>query len=164
MVPFVTAAADKPAVASRLTSTKSWVVTQLTQARAPRIRCAVSAKLTTSPHTHTRPYPPSKYRDAYPTVCNPTSTRNGNKTPWSPNFNPGTLPHNAVRRVPSIHDLILWARGPISYVITLVDNRSVATLTTTLALAGGITGRPSSKHWQPQPSQGEPTDGEKRFP
>jgi hypothetical protein len=45
----------------------------------------------------------------------------------------------------------------MSWVNTQVDNRALATLTTTLALAGGATGRPSSKHWQPQSCQGETT-------
>ena len=93
----------------------------------------------------------------YSSVYNFTSTRVGKKTPSRLHFNPGTLPHNAVRCVASIHDLILWTRDPISWVVTRVDNWALTTLTTTLALAGGTTGRSSSKHLQPQSSQGGTT-------
>jgi hypothetical protein len=94
------------------------------------------------------PYPPyqtispSKYHNVTPPcamllVC-------GTKKKRRPHFILGTLPHNAVCCVASIHDSVLWTRGPNSWVLTQVDNRALATHTKTLALAGRTTGRPRS--------------------
>ena len=68
----------------------------------------------------------------YPTVYNSTSTRDGNQTPSRQHFNPATMPHNAVCCVASIRDLTLWTRGPTSWVVTRVDDRTpfLETLTT----------------------------------
>jgi hypothetical protein len=94
------------------------------------------------------PYPPyqtislSKYHN----VTRPCAMLlvRGTKKKRRPHFNLGTLPHNAVCCVASIHDSILWTRGPNSWVLTRVDNRASATPTKTFALAGRTTGRPLS--------------------